>query len=297
MTRDTSLLTVAFLEEHPKAAAALIQEFRPELAVEFFQKIPIDKLAPVINYMPAWPAARVLSHMDEQLAADVLKGMPSMKAESLLRLMTSSQRELILGHMDKSVAKSFSRKLAYPITAVGAWMDTTIPYFTTDSIVGDCLDLIKRQKSQLNGVIIVVDNRKKIVGIINLEKLLISEHDEKLINLIDKDIKSIPARATLNEVKDNLGWSQYPTLPVIDRNSILLGALAHHSLQIAPTKPKASLNNGHSLSLSAHMGNAFFISMAGLLRLFSTNTSDEADPTSLPPEPSMKKSKELKNET
>ncbi len=289
MKHDANLLSLALLKDQPKAAAVLLQEFPPEQAVGFLMKVPVELIIPVVDHMSSWPATRILSIMPEKHAAEILSGMPMVEAETLIRLMSTAQRESILGYMDKSLAKSFTRKLAFPITTVGAWMDTSNPYFSTDSIVNDCLDLIKRQKSQLNGVVFIVDNRRKFVGLVKVEKLLISENNEKLVTLVNRDIKPLPARSTLSEARNNKGWMQFPALPVVDRNNTLLGALAHHSLQTGTIKSSISMNNNHTFSLAAHMGNAFIATMSGFLRLISTSQANQPQQPIPPSQPAAKK--------
>ena len=266
---NPSELSLAFLEFKPADAANVLQQFSPELAVEYLLPLPLPVVIPVIDKMLTWPAARILSLMPAQLSADVLCGSTTGDAESILRLMDVEPRNAVLEHMPEAIAKSFTQKLVYPLSTVGAWMDTDVPFFTTDSSVEHCLDLVKRQKSTLGGVVIVADTRRRLVGLVEVEKLLTSDGERALVDLLNKDMNPLSARATLWEVAEYEGWAKFPSLPVVDHNNIVLGSLRHGSLLAGTAKPAEAPVDNMRFSMLAHIGKAFFVCIGGLLQVIS----------------------------
>jgi Mg/Co/Ni transporter MgtE len=202
--------------------------------------------------------------MPLDLTAQVLRALPDPEAESLLRLMHSDQREAVLAHLPATIARGFLRKLAYPVSTVGAWMDSTVPCFTLDSSVDHCLDLVKRQQTRLGGIVIVVDERHHLVGLVDMESLLTSDGSAPLAGLIDRQAQPLSARATLWEVEEQDGWTRYPSLPVVDRHNTVLGALTHSALR-AGTARAAHADHPLRFSILTHMGRAFLVAMGGLL--------------------------------
>lgn len=266
---NANAISLAFLKRQPKAAAELLRDFEPEQAAEFLRRTPAALVTPVIHEMASWPAARVLSLMPKPSAAKILRELPSTEAETLLRLMPSELRDRVLTHMPASVAKSFRSKLAFPVSTIGAWMDTGVPFFTKDNSVDDCLELVKRQQSRLAGVLTVVDYSRHLVGLVQIEKLLTSEGSQTLAQLLETDVEALPARATLWEVQHNEGWVRFPTLPVVDRNNILLGVLTHSALKAGTAKSRQTLAKGFKFSLIANMARAFFVVCSGLIGVIS----------------------------
>lgn len=262
---DPNPLSLAFLENRPSAAAALLQDFTPEDCVAFLQGVPVEVLVPVIDNMASWPAARTLSLMPVAITADILRSLPDAEAESLLRLMIVEQRDAVLAHMPAATARGFTHKLIYPISTVGAWMDISVPCFTQDSSVDHCLDLVKRQQTHLGGIVIVVDGRRRLVGLVEVEKLLTSDGSAQLSGLLNTDIQPLSARATLWEVEHHDGWSLFPSLPVVDRHHTMLGALTHSALRAGTAKSAERAENQLRFSLLAHMGEAFIVVLGGLL--------------------------------
>jgi magnesium transporter len=262
---DPNLLSRAFLENRPRAAAALLQDFAPEHCVEFLLQMPLEVIIPVIDGMASWPSARTLSLMPPGLTADVLRGLPDAEAETLLRLMSSEQRDAVMANMPAATAQGFANKLAYPISTVGAWMDTAVPCFTLDSSVDHCLDLVKRQQTHLGGIVIVVDERRRLVGLVEVEKLLTSDGHQQLASLLNTRVQALSARATLWEVEVHDGWTMFPSLPVVDRNNTMLGALTHSALRAGTARSAEQAENPLRFSILTHMGEAFLVVLGGLI--------------------------------
>jgi Mg/Co/Ni transporter MgtE len=262
---DPNVLSLAFLQNRPTAAAALLEDFTPEDCVEFLQEMPQEVLVPVIEGMASWPAARTLSLLPVDLTADILRDLPGAETETLLRLMSSEQRDAVMAHMPAATALGFASKLAYPISTVGAWMDTAVPCFTLDSSVDHCLDLVRRQRSHLRGIVIVVNERRRLVGLVAVEQLLTSNGQAPLAELLNTHVQPLSARATLWEVEHNEGWTLFPSLPVVDRNHTLLGALTHSALRAGTARSADRSDSQLRFSILTHMGEAFMVVLGGLL--------------------------------
>lgn len=262
---DANLLSLVFLEKRPRAAAALLQDFNPEDCAAFLQDVPLEILVPVIDGMASWPAARTLSLLPVAVTADVLRELPDAESETLLRLMDSEQRNAVMAHMPAATAQGFANKLAFPISTVGAWMDTAVPRFTLDSSVDHCLDLVKRRQTHLGGIVLVVDDGQRLVGLAEVEKLLTSEGNAPLAGLLNTRIQPLSARATLWEVEQHEGWTLFPSLPVVDRNNTLLGALTHSALRAGTSRSADQADNQLRFSIMTHMGEALVVVLGGLM--------------------------------
>jgi len=274
---EPNLLSRAFLENRPKAAAALLQDFTPEHCVEFLLAMPLEVIVPVIDGMASWPAARTLSLMPIELTADILRELPDAEAESLLRLMSNEQRTAVMASMPAATAQGFANKLTYPISTVGAWMDIAVPCFTLDSSVDHCLDLVKRQQTHLGGIVVVVDERRRLVGVVEVEKLLTSDGGEPLAGLLNNRVQPLSARATLWEVEQHEGWTLFPSLPVVDRQNIMLGALTHSALRAGTAREADEADQQLRFSILTHMGEAFVVVLGGLLAtLTGTRTGPDS---------------------
>lgn len=264
---NTERLSLAFLQRQPQASALQLQEFAPDEAAVFLAQMPLPVQASTLSVMASWPAAQVLSKLSATKSSEVLRELPTTKAESLLRLVTTNQRDQILQHMPDSSAKSFRLKLSYPLSTVGAWMDTSIPAFSSDSSVADCLEQIKQHQSHPNGIIMVVNEFRHLLGLASVDCLLVSQSEQALLELLDTGITPLSTRTSLWEAKCHSGWSVYPSLPVTDRNNVVVGALTHSALTEGTNKSASQNSDNHRFSLVTHMARAFFVALSGLVKV------------------------------
>ena len=124
---------------------------------------------------------------------------------------------------------------------------------------------MKRQQTHLGGIVIVVDERHHLVGLVEVEKLLTSDGGASLAGLLDRQASPLSARATLWEAEQQAGWTQYPSLPVVDRHNTVLGALTHSALRAGTARAADRADHQLRFSLLTHMGEAFIVVIGGLL--------------------------------
>ena len=75
----------------------------------------------------------------------------------------------------------------------------------------------------------------------------------------------LSARATLWEAQQQPGWTQYPSLPVVDRQNTVLGALTHSALRAGTARAADRADHQLRFSILTHMGEAFIVVVGGLL--------------------------------
>lgn len=271
-----NLLSRVFLEQKPKTAALLLQSYSPAECFEYLEDMPVEILSPVVGNMGSWPATRLLTMFSSQFSAEVIAGLAETEAEAILRLMTEEQRKAIFSFLPKALARGFERKLVYPESTVGAWMNSAITFFSVDNTVGDCLEIVKQQKSQLEGVLLVVDERRHLVGTAELEQLLVVDNDRLLVELLHQDISPLPASATLWEVADNRGWVEFSTLPVTDHSGVIHGVLTRKSLHAGLQKSYQQKFEVNRFSLLPHLFGAFLVAFTGLLQALSSSPRADA---------------------
>ena len=134
---DTNLLSLAFLQNRPAAAAALLPGLHPGTR-RVLREVPLEVLIPVIDGMASWPA-RTLGLMPVELTADVA-GFTDAEAETMLR--PDEQRAAQSWHRCPPPPPRAVQQTRLPISTVG--MDGYRgPHFTLDSSVDHCLDLVQ----------------------------------------------------------------------------------------------------------------------------------------------------------
>jgi len=66
-------------------------------------------------------------------------------------------------------------------------------------------------------------------------------------------------------VEQHEGWTLFPSLPVVDRNNTLLGALTHSALRAGTSRSADQADNQLRFSIMTHMGEALVVVLGGLM--------------------------------
>ena len=268
------VLTIAYLERLPESAANVIAGMRPQDAAALFETLPTRIVTPIVEKMEKWPAARCLQHLSMENTAAILGEISYQDATVLLRLTPAERREAILAQLSTRLARDLKESLRYPRNCVGAWMDLSVPSLSLHATVKDAVSIART--GAVSDAIFVVDNDQRLAGVVRAEKLLRYSAGTRLVDIIQTGLKPLFSRMLLREAALEPAWNEFLRLPVAGRNGQLLGALSRHDMMDGLTTITAKSDAPDTGALIwSQVGEAFIVSLAGLVRLFDgdeTNT-------------------------
>ena len=100
------LLTLAFIERKPAAAARILQDLDTADAAEFLGQAPARLAGPVLEVMVPWAAASCMELLDPETAAGLIQTMTTQGAASILRLLPDELRNGVLELLSRSRARA-----------------------------------------------------------------------------------------------------------------------------------------------------------------------------------------------
>jgi predicted transcriptional regulator len=144
-------------------------------------------------------------------------------------------------------------------------MSTSIVIMAVDQTVGEALADFRQIKRTKTGVAYVVDASRKLLGIVTGDELFRLSNESRLGDVMEKSVPPISARARLSTVKSLPAWDDYAHLPVVNRQKILIGALARRTFR-QPIVDKPA-DAAQSQSILSSVASAFFGSSVGLAQV------------------------------
>ena len=265
------VLTIAFLERLPEASANVIEAMRPQDAAALFETLPTRIVTPIFEKMEKWPAARCLQQLSLDHAAAIVAGVSYQDAIVLLRLTPAEAREAILERLPSRLASDLRESLRYPRNCIGAWMDLSAPTLSLGATVKDAV-AIAREKP-VGDVLFVVDGDQRLAGFVSADALLRYSAGTRLSDIMQGGLKPLFARTLLREAAPDPAWDHFLRLPVIGRDGHLVGVLSRHDMTLGLTTITAkSAAPDAEAPILQQVGEAFVVSLAGLVRLFESGT-------------------------
>ena len=204
----------AVLKELPQEKLPLLYRILPkELAAEVFVNMDSDAQEFLIRAFSDNELREVLDELYVDDAVDIIEEMPATVVKRILM------------HTDPEVRKSINEILQYPEDSAGSIM--TIEYVDLKKYmtVEDAFTRIRRTGVDKETIYIcyVTDENRKLLGIVTVKDLLLSEKNAKIFEIMDTNIISANTLEDKEIVADKFRKYDLLALPVVDQENRLVG--------------------------------------------------------------------------
>ena len=212
--------------------AAVIQDLAPKLRVEVARALDDERLADVLEEMDEAERVALLSELEGERAADVLGEMDPDDAADLLREVGEERAQVLIDLMEPEDAEDVIRLMTYEDYSAGGMMTTEPLIMSADYTVADALAVVR--KSEISPALasqVFVTRQPletptgRFIGMVHYQRLLREPPATLLGSLVDTDTQGLSPEATLNEVSSYLASYNLLSVPVVDGNERLLGAV------------------------------------------------------------------------
>jgi Mg/Co/Ni transporter MgtE len=212
--------------------AAVIQDLAPKRRVEVARALDDERLADVLQEMDEAERVALLAELEGERAADVLGEMDPDDAADLLREVGEEKAQVLIDLMEPEDAEDVLRLMTYEDYSAGGMMTTEPIVLTADSTVADALAAVRQKEispalaSQIYICRQPVETPTgRFIGVVHYQRLLREPPSTLLGSIVDTDSKATNPDATLHEVSSHLASYNMLSLPVVDANERLLGAV------------------------------------------------------------------------
>jgi CBS domain-containing protein len=212
--------------------AAVIQDLAPKRRVEIARALDDERLADVLEEMDEAERVALLSELEGERAADVLGEMDPDDAADLLREVGEVRAQELIDLMEPEDAEDVIRLMTYEDYSAGGMMTTEPLIMSADYTVADALAAVR--KSEISPALasqVFVTRQPletptgRFIGMVHYQRLLREPPATLLGSLVDTDTQGLSPEASLNEVSSYLASYNLLSVPVVDGNERLLGAV------------------------------------------------------------------------
>lgn len=212
--------------------ASVLHDLNIKRRAEVARALDDERLADVLEEMDEAARVELLAELEGERAADVLGEMDPDDAADLLREVGSEKAEALLALMEPEDAEDVQRLMHYEDYSAGGMMTTEPIVLTADSTVAEALAQI-RAKEVAPGLASQVyvcrppaeTPTGRFLGVVHFQRLLREPPATLLGGVVDNDIAPLSAHASLSEVASYLASYNLLSVPIVDANERLLGAV------------------------------------------------------------------------
>jgi magnesium transporter len=216
------------LNHLPAPAIAHLLESTPARTRDLLWKlVEKDNEGEVLNYLNDDIQADILNKLSPEEVADLTEGLDTDDLADILQNLPEQVIYQVLQTMDAQDRKRLETVLSYPEDSAGGLLNTDTITVRRSHTLDVVLRYLRRHDEipEMTDNILVVDRDDKLVGILPLRKLLVSDPTQTVDDVMITDFEAIPVTMNQKEVAQLFERMDWISAPVIDEHGKLLGRI------------------------------------------------------------------------
>lgn len=217
---------------HAADIADIIEELDSQSRTLLFQSLDNEKAAEVLEEVETGIQRSILETLSDEKASDILEIMPSDEAADILEEIEDTRAEKLLTQMETESSEEIRELMEYEKQTVGSLMSKDFVSFLPDISVRDALAQLKetRPGEESTHYLYLVNSKRKLLGVISLYDMVLSEAEIKLYELMTPNIKSLNDEDDIDEALEVMRKYNLLYIPVLDENREMVGTISLNDL-------------------------------------------------------------------
>jgi magnesium transporter len=200
--RDREAAFSVLADRNGRLAMEAVSELGPEAGAGLLKVRPAEEIAKLAQEIPSDDAAALIDHLPEELSAAVL---------DLMRPKESSVVENLLEYAERTA---------------GRIMNPHVFALSEDMTVGESItELQSNRDVEMVFYLYVVDERRHLVGVVSLRRLLLVSPETPLKRIMTADLISARVDMDQEEVARQVAAYNLLAIPVVDEENKLVGII------------------------------------------------------------------------
>ena len=199
----------------PKVRKMLWELIEKENEGEVLQHLSDEISASFLNEMSAAQLVDLTSELDTDDVADLLQQLPAHVSDDVLRGMDSEDRSRL------------EAILSYPEDSAGGLMNTDTVTVRPDITLDVVLRYLRRHRSlpEMTDNLLVINRSHEFIGILPINKLLVSDLNQTVREVMTTDIQILHATMDEEDVAKIFERHDLVSAPVVDNHGKLIGRI------------------------------------------------------------------------
>ncbi len=221
--RDLRLLLA---REHPNNIALVLERLGHDQRHIVFNSLSISYQAEVLNELSPRVARQVLENLAIPRIAKILDRAPMDETARILTLFRKRQAR-ILDAMQPRHREDVESLFKYPPQSAGRMMTEKFARVRPDWTGRYTLQFLRRVNADLETLtnLYATDEQDRLLGVVSLREVVTASPSEKIEDLMNTDLVTVPPEADREKVARLLSRYDYLAMPVVTPDGRMLGVI------------------------------------------------------------------------
>lgn len=226
-TKQYTRLRQKLTELYDADIAAILEDISEEDMIKVFRILPKDKAADVFAYLEVDHQQMIITSLSEKDAGNIINNMMADDAADLFEEMPANIVKKILASANAETRRDINHLLRYPEFSAGSIMTVEYVDLKESLTVTEALERVRKvgMDSETINTLYVVDKGRKLLGALTLRKLLLSEEDQTVGEIMHENVISINTHTDQEDVARQFKKYDFTAMPVVDNENRLVGII------------------------------------------------------------------------
>lgn len=200
-------------EEDHQSMAMVFRLLSKEIAAAVFSNLEVEEQETIINSITDAELANIIEELYVDDAVDMMEELPANLVKRVMRTATSETRNLI------------NQYLKYPENSAGSIMTAEFVDLKKYMSVREAFARIRKigEDKETIYVCYVTSAKRRLEGVITVKKLLLSDDDVILEDIMDRNVIYATTTDDQEEVIEQISDYDLIAIPVVDKEGCLVG--------------------------------------------------------------------------
>ena len=215
------------INENPIDIADVFEDFPKEKYLIIFKLLPKDFSSEVFSYLSPEKQQEVIENITDDEIKFIVEDMYLDDTVDFIEEMPANIVDKILKNTSTDKRKLINQMLKYPENSAGSVMTVEYISFKDNCTVKQAIDYYRKiaiDKEETD-ICFVTDSKKKLVGIISLKTLILSNDDSYIKDEMDTNFISVLTKDDQEEIAALFRKYDLTTMPVVDHEDRLVGVI------------------------------------------------------------------------
>ena len=212
---------------HPADIANLIENLTIHESSKLVQSFDKETAAEVLGEVEPKYKDTLLEHINPRDLANILEEMPTDEATDVIRDLSDHKRMQVFRRLGVRKAKVLHKLTSYKDDTAGGLMTSEFMSINKDATVTQAINKIRENSDDLHSIyhVFVLDDEKKLQGIVSIRTLLLAKPRFKIADLMSKVIRTVRIHTKAEEVARLLTKYNLLSVAVVDKKKIVHGII------------------------------------------------------------------------
>ena len=208
---------------HPADIAEIVDQLSINDSINVLNSLDEEVAADALEEISPERQVSLFEEMETKRAADLLEEMSPDDAADLIGELSDDRAQELLELMDPEEAKDVESLLKYPEDTAGGIMTTEFASVKEGLTARETLNALRKMAKEVESIyyIYILSNFNSLVGVISLRELLLADPEQKIVEVMHRDIISVDVMEEEHDVAKKIAKYNLLALPVVkDENKI-----------------------------------------------------------------------------